>query len=475
MVNISFIRFTYIISLLKLCQQGQKPGDDMPALGSYFHLDPLAMMMMTLILWVSGTIIAFATRYLQGDPYQRKFYPTVMILTLSLLMMVSSDSIGLFVGSLATANFFLTRLMVYSPEWRNARYSGYLASLYLGSGVVALFAGFMLLSQASSQNSIQAILASPMQGWTTTIALSLILLGVMLQSALWPFHKWLTSSLNAPTPVSALMHAGLINAGGFILARFAPLFLEQPLLLNAICLFGMISALIGTLWKLIQPDIKRMLACSTLAQIGFMIAQCGLGLFPAAMAHLCWHGLFKAYLFLSSGSAVFEQRILSSKNANKAEITSALICGLVTAATFAWASQKLPIATNTEMVLIMIAMIVGAQLSLTYIQEQGLIQLPLALFITGTLGALYGISVYSVEIFLSPMKLMQPKPLNSLHVFFMAVLVIGWVAMKIMPTQKQKLSRSSFLDAIYVANLNASLPHPKTITAHRAHYQYKRG
>jgi len=129
----------------------------------------------------------------------------------------------------------------------------------------------------------------------------------MTQSAIWPFHTWLISSLNSPTPVSAIMHAGLINGGGFLLTRFAGLFVQSTGMLQVIFFLGLLTALIGTLWKLMQHDIKRMLACSTMGQMGFMIAQCGLGLFPAAIAHLCWHGLFKAYLFLSSGSAAHEK------------------------------------------------------------------------------------------------------------------------------------------------------------------------
>ena len=105
------------------------------------------------------------------------------------------------------------------------------------------------------------------------------------------------------------MHAGLINGGGFLLARFAPMLAIQPPILNLIFIAGITTALLGTLWKLMQSDVKRMLACSTMGQMGFMIAQCGLGLFPAAVAHLSWHGLFKAYLFLSTGSAAKEKRL----------------------------------------------------------------------------------------------------------------------------------------------------------------------
>ena len=87
------------------------------------------------------------------------------------------------------------------------------------------------------------------------------------------------------------MHAGLVNGGGFLIVRFAPLYLNYPGILNIIFIIGLSTAIMGTLWKLMQSDIKRMLACSTMAQMGFMIAQCGLGLFSAAIAHIILHGL----------------------------------------------------------------------------------------------------------------------------------------------------------------------------------------
>ncbi|MFB6307879.1 MAG: proton-conducting transporter membrane subunit, partial [Haloarculaceae archaeon] len=122
--------------------------------------------------------------------------------------------------------------------------------------------------------------------------------------ALLPFHTWLLSSMTAPTPASALMHAGFVNAGGVLLVRFAPVVTVDPGVMLLIVLVGATSALGGKLLKTVQTDIKGKLGCSTVGQMGFMIMQAGLGFFGAAITHLILHGFYKAYQFLSSGSRV---------------------------------------------------------------------------------------------------------------------------------------------------------------------------
>ena len=124
----------------------------------------------------------------------------------------------------------------------------------------------------------------------------MIIVAVMIPAAQWPFKRWLIESAVAPTPVSAIMHAGLVNAGGIMLTRFSPLFhddIAQIILL----IFSSISVLIGTGISLVQVDYKRQLVGSTIAQMGFMLIQCALGAYLAAVIHLILHGLFKATLF----------------------------------------------------------------------------------------------------------------------------------------------------------------------------------
>ena len=126
----------------------------------------------------------------------------------------------------------------------------------------------------------------------------------MLKSAQFPVHGWLTEVMETPTPVSALLHAGVVNAGGFLLIRFAEVMLLAPGMLAALVVIGGFSALFGSLVMLTQPAVKTSLAWSTVAQMGFMILECGLALFPLALLHIVAHSLYKAHSFLASGGAV---------------------------------------------------------------------------------------------------------------------------------------------------------------------------
>ena len=135
-------------------------------------------------------------------------------------------------------------------------------------------------------------------------AAALVALAAVLKSAQFPTHGWLTEVMEAPTPVSALLHAGVVNAGGFVLIRFADVMLLSPFVLAVLVMIGGFTALFGGLVMLTQPAVKTSLAWSTVAQMGFMILQCGLALFPLALLHIVAHSLYKAHAFLSSGGAV---------------------------------------------------------------------------------------------------------------------------------------------------------------------------
>lgn len=132
----------------------------------------------------------------------------------------------------------------------------------------------------------------------------MLALAAVRKSAQFPTHGWLTEMMEAPTPVSALLHAGVVNGGGFLLIRFADLMLLSPGVLAVLAMLGGFTALFGALVMLTQPAVKTSLAWSTVAQMGFMILQCGLALFPLALLHIVAHSLYKAHAFLASGGAV---------------------------------------------------------------------------------------------------------------------------------------------------------------------------
>ncbi|KYP13620.1 proton-conducting transporter membrane subunit [Flavihumibacter sp. CACIAM 22H1] len=440
-------------------------------ISTFFHVDTLSLVLFSLVVLVALSIGSFSLRYLRGDRRQASFYARLLGLVLSLFLLVSADHLLLLAAAWALSNFLLTRLMLHKQEWEAARQSSLLAGKNFVLGLAFLSLAFFLLYQLSGTSSIQAILQNPVTSKWTSLACLLLVLTAMTQSALWPFHRWLTSSLNSPTPVSAIMHAGLVNGGGFLLARFAPLFFQQAFILNLLFAAGILTALLGTLWKLMQTDIKRMLACSTMGQMGFMLAQCGLGLFPAAIAHLCWHGLFKAYLFLASGSAAREKRLPLSYPPALSRFLLATCFGIVAAVLFAWISGVQVQVADTRWFLVLPALVAGTQFTLPILQDKGRYQLPLAFFAAIVLGACYGASVHFMESLLAPLGISQPQPLNALHGVAALVLIASWLLL-LFVRPDSSLGYPNWLLKLYVQMLNAGQPHPGTVTTHRNSYKF---
>jgi NAD(P)H-quinone oxidoreductase subunit 5 len=174
-------------------------------------------------------------------------------------------------------------------------------------GDMALIAAAALLFAAYRTADIAGIAAAAREGaggGLAVAAAALLALAAILKSAQFPTHGWLTEVMETPTPVSALLHAGVINAGGFLLIRFADVMLLAPGVLAVLVMVGGFTALFGSLVMLTQPAVKTSLAWSTVSQMGFMIFQCGLALFPLALLHIVAHSLYKAHSFLASGGAV---------------------------------------------------------------------------------------------------------------------------------------------------------------------------
>ncbi len=437
-----------------------------------FHFDTLSVIMSGLISFIGLCVSAFSWRYLKGDRAQGKFFNLLGWMTVTLFILVSADHIILFLFAWAIANLLLIRLMVYKKSWKAACESGRLAFKYLCLGFVLMASGFAILCMQTDQTSIQVLIKSSYNPALLVLALSLIAIGAAVQCGLWPFHRWLISSLNSPTPTSAIMHAGLVNGGGFLLARLVPLYVQLPELLTAIFVIGLVTAFIGTLWKLMQSDVKRMLACSTMGQMGFMIAQCGLGLFPAAIAHLCWHGMFKAYLFLASGSAAHEKRYDPAYPPPMKVFALSAMCGMVGVAAFVWAANINIAAGDTTLFLVGLSFITGTQLAIPVLSKGEWRAMPMTGIVSICAGLAYGISVHTFEYLLDPMDLMHPQELNITHIIGFAVLFIAWLSILFMRNHDRTTPLPAWMMQAYVRMLNASQPHPRTITAHRNHYQY---
>lgn len=436
------------------------------------NLNTLSLLLCSLVLLVSFVVHRFSLRYMHGDRLYKRFFLLLSILTLTAMLMVFADNLFLFWGAWSFSNLFLVLLMVHKKEWLAAKNSGLLAFYTLSIGSICLLIAFITLSLTYSTNSISTLTNLSNPDHLSLVSMGLVLIGALAQSGLFPFHRWLISSLNSPTPVSALMHAGLVNGGGILIVKFAPMLMLYPGLLTLLFIAGSISALLGTVWKLMQHDIKKVLACSTMAQMGFMMMQCGVGLFAAAIAHLCWHGLFKAYLFLSSGSAVKQKKseTTSSKVSSTMLLTS-LIGGVVAMTSFAVVTNKSISMHEASGFVLFFAFIAGAQLMLTWIRaHQVVLSLVSGLVLALFSGLMYGASIQLIQWLIPSIATLEAPQLSLIHWTIMALFGALWVVFNL---EVHKTTGQSKLGCwLYVTLFNSSQPSRKTVTALRNEYNY---
>ena len=441
---------------------------------SGFIANEISWLIATLILFVSGIVHQFSLHYMAGDRNYRRYFVLLSLITISTLLMVASDHIVLFISFWSLSNLILAFLMMHKLEWEAAKNSGILAIKTFVLCLFFLSAGIGLLAYESGAVSLSLITESSqgLSSSTRMIALCFILLAALSQSGCWPFHNWLISSLNSPTPISSFMHAGLVNGGGLLLARFAPIFLHEGLLLNVLFVLAVVTVILGGIWKLLQTDVKRMLACSTIAQMGFMMMQCGLGLFPAALAHLCWHGLFKAFLFLKSGSTIAEHRHTNQeKDRSIFTFFLSVFCGLIGAKGFIIGSDLSFNFVDTTSVLIFFAWMASSQFAHTLLERQ---QKPLFILTASALclttGYMYGLTVGLIELAVTPLQISQPQPLNLIHLMTISFIFCIWIGLNLKPSIHYE--ESVWWRRFYVRMLNASQPDPKTMTLNKNAYKF---
>lgn len=273
-------------------------------------VDQLSLLMGTVLTLFSGIVISYSSRYLSGHAKLPRFLINCLLFTIAGFLMVISDHILLFSAAWMGMGLCMSELIGGYTHFLEGTASRKNARSYFLLSTTLLAGGFGLLAVHTGTWSITSIIdavgSASSVNWMVHAAVLLLIMAAFIQSALFPFQRWLMSSMTAPTPASALMHAGFVNAGAILLTRTAPLLFVTDLLW-VLVIAGGIGALVGKFSKFVQANIKQKLACSTTAQMGFMLLQCGLGFFSAAITHLILHGFYKAYLFLSSGSGVSQE------------------------------------------------------------------------------------------------------------------------------------------------------------------------
>ncbi|NBO91296.1 MAG: hypothetical protein EBV06_03110 [Planctomycetia bacterium] len=257
-----------------------------------------------LALLVGGVGLAcyrFSLRHLDGDPGQPRFLRLLNLTVASAFLLMLASNIILLFAAWTLTSYGLHGLLTYCtdrPErLRPARKKFLISRL----GDLMLLAAFgLIFIEWNTLDAHDFLGANPTGPMATTVAL--LLAGAALtKSAQVPFHSWLPETLESPTPVSAMMHAGIINAGGALVLRFAPLMAQVPAALLLLSLVGTLTAVLGAVAMWSQVKVKRTLAWSTVSQMGFTMIQCGVAAFSAAALHMIGHGFYKAFRFLRAG------------------------------------------------------------------------------------------------------------------------------------------------------------------------------
>lgn len=316
--------------------------------GALLLVDGVSASMAGLIAFLGWAIVGFAARALRVEPRRALFVRWLAATVGCGLLMAVSGNLLLLVLAWLGMSLCLHQLLVFYPERPAAHLAARKKFVISRAGDLFLVGALALLYRDFGTWQIEPLLAAASQPGGAPaglpLAASLLALGAILKTAQFPFHSWLPDAMETPTPVSALMHAGVVNAGGYLLIRMGPLVTSSSSALWLLAVCGTITAVYGALAMSAQISVKRALAYSTVAQMGLLLLQCGLGAYGLAMVHLLAHSLYKAYAFLSAGSAVEKRLALSPASQTKPlqGLVGAVAAAGMATASLALASWLLP-------------------------------------------------------------------------------------------------------------------------------------
>ena len=280
-----------------------------------FMVDSLTAMMMCVVTFVSLMVHIYTIGYMKEDPGYNRFFSYISLFTFSMLMLVMSNNfLQLFFGweAVGLVSYLLIGFWYTKPTAIYANMKAFLVNrvgdfgFILGIGLLLAFAGSMNYTEVFAKREALAQLTMPGSSWMLlTVACICLFIGAMGKSAQFPLHVWLPDSMEGPTPISALIHAAtMVTAGIFMVARMSPLFELSDTALSFVLIIGSITALFMGFLGIIQNDIKRVVAYSTLSQLGYMTVALGASAYQVGVFHLMTHAFFKALLFLAAGAVI---------------------------------------------------------------------------------------------------------------------------------------------------------------------------
>ena len=431
-----------------------------------FRINGFTMLICTTVTFFSAIVSSYASNYLKGFRYHKRFMSLCLFFTASVMLLVVSEHVLLLLLSWLVMGFFMARLIGIDSDWGEAGEASKFAQKYFLAGTFFLSTGVLLLAFQSGEFTVSGIVAAMnvLPETITFMAALCIITAAIIQSAMYPFHRWLLSAMTAPTPASALMHAGFVNGAGILLALFSTLLFSADVM-TLLFIIGGLTAIIAQFTKLLQVNMKQRLACSTIAQMGFMIMQCGLGFFNAAVAHLILHGFYKAYLFLSAGDGIKHSKPQQPLQIRIKPLQAivVLIFGILGAFLFTILTGK-GMELDSGIFLTLIVAITVGQATYNIVKQQSLSLLqkailPPILFVLGI--GVYALMYNGVTFLMSDMPMVvMPLPLSMIQIGFGIVFLIGFFIMKLGIYRK--------VPWLYVKLLNVSQPNKKSILLYKS-------
>jgi len=305
--------------------------------GLAIRLDALSAIMFGLVAFVGVIVVQYSRNYLDGDKRHGDFIGRLCLALGLVFLIVLAGNLVQLIAAWVGASLALHSLLVFYNERPRAIIAGRKKLIAARIGDLCLLGAAVLMAQAFGSSDIATIAERARDATEAVpvgahVAGALLVVAALLKSAQFPFHSWLPEVMETPTPVSALLHAGMINAGGFLIVRFADVVTLSPSSMALLAAVGAGTALFGSVVMLTQSTVKGSLAYSTMAQMGFMLFECGIGAFSVAVIHIVTHSLYKAHAFLSSGSAIDTAGALGAAKKARRRSPLALAVGAVAGA-----------------------------------------------------------------------------------------------------------------------------------------------
>ncbi|MHB1950910.1 MAG: proton-conducting transporter transmembrane domain-containing protein [Acidiferrobacteraceae bacterium] len=319
-VSVSFSLLTLLLAVAVLVlDPGTRPlyhlAGSLP--WGTLYVDKLGEVMAVLVSGISLVVRIYSVRYMAEEPGYARFFALLDLMAFAILLMVfAGDLITLLIAwhLVGLLLYFLLGHDLGRPVAERYAFWTYftyrVGDLPLILAAILLYQGYGTVSLPSLFAHIASSPQTPgLFGMSLPLTVGFLVgLSAFARSAQFPLNSWLPYTMEGPTPVSVLMHAGIVNAGGFIINRFAPVFVYAGPALHLIFAVGLVTALLGSALMLTQNDVKKALGYSTMGQMGFMLVECGVGAFPLAIYHLIAHGVFKGTLFLGAGNVIGSAR-----------------------------------------------------------------------------------------------------------------------------------------------------------------------